>query len=77
MCAENANGQDRADEIVTEAGFFPAALAICGDWYHPLSLQSRMGIFYGMGQLSGAFGGLFAYAISYMEGVGGFRSWRW
>lgn len=62
---------------VTEAGFFPAALAICGDWYHPLSLQSRMGIFYGMGQLSGAFGGLFAYAISYMEGVGGFRSWRW
>jgi hypothetical protein len=62
---------------VTEAGFFPAALAVCGDWYHPLNLQVRIAFFYTMGQFSGAFGGLLAYAIHYMDGAGGLASWRW
>jgi hypothetical protein len=30
-----------------------------------------------MGQFSGAFGGLLAYAIHYMDGAGGLASWRW
>jgi uncharacterized membrane protein len=27
--------------------------------------------------LSGAFGGLLAYAILYMDGVAGLKGWRW
>ena len=45
--------------------------------YHPLNLQVRIAVFYTMGQFSGAFGGLLAYAIHYMDGAGGLASWRW
>ena len=45
--------------------------------YHPLNLQVRIAFFYTMGQFSGAFGGLLAYAINYMNGAGGLASWRW
>jgi MFS family permease len=45
--------------------------------YHPLNLQVRIAFFYTMGQFSGAFGGLLAYAIHYMDGAGGLSSWRW
>jgi hypothetical protein len=56
---------------------FPAALAICGDWYNPLTLQTRIAVFYTTGQASGAFGGLLAYGVHYMDGTAGMRSWRW
>mgnify|MGYP002718718824 FL=1 len=62
---------------VTEAGFFPAAITLVGDWYPRAQLQSRISAFYVVGVFSGAFSGLLAYGIHYMDGVGGLISWRW
>ena len=62
---------------VTEAGFFPAAVTLVGDWYPREQLQSRISAFYVVGVFSGAFAGLIAYGIHYMDGVGGLASWRW
>ncbi|KAK0464541.1 major facilitator superfamily domain-containing protein [Desarmillaria tabescens] len=37
----------------------------------------RVAIFFGGAALAGAFGGILAYAIDKMEGVGGRRGWQW
>jgi len=37
----------------------------------------RVGIFYASASLSGAFGGLLAFGIIQMDGVGGLAGWRW
>lgn len=62
---------------VTEASFFPSALVLVGNWYPRLQFQTRITAFYVIGVFSGAFSGLLAYAINYMDGVGGLASWRW
>jgi hypothetical protein len=40
-------------------------------------LQFRIGIFFGAASLAGAFSGLLAFAISFMNGVAGFEGWSW
>ncbi|OAL53127.1 MFS general substrate transporter [Pyrenochaeta sp. DS3sAY3a] len=62
---------------VTEAGFFPAATYLLTCWYRRHELQARMAIFYSAGSMAGAFSGLLAYAINYMDGVAGLEGWRW
>lgn len=37
----------------------------------------RLAFFYACGQFSGTISGLLAYAISFMNGVGGLPGWRW
>lgn len=37
----------------------------------------RIGFFYACGMFSGTISGLLAYAISFMNGVGGLAGWRW
>jgi sugar phosphate permease len=39
--------------------------------------QTRITAFYVIGVFSGAFSGLLAYAINFMDGAGGLSSWRW
>ncbi|KAK7748332.1 hypothetical protein SLS62_008700 [Diatrype stigma] len=60
-----------------EAGFFPAVLYHYAFWYKPQELPQRVAIFYAVGQLSSALSGLLAYAISFMDGLGGLSGWRW
>lgn len=62
---------------VTEASFFPSALVLVGNWYPRMQVQTRISAFYVIGVFSGAFSGLLAYAIHYMDGVGNLASWRW
>lgn len=62
---------------ITEASFFPSALTLVGNWYPRMQLQSRISAFYVVGVFSGAFSGLLAYGINYMDGAGGLESWRW
>ncbi|EGG04831.1 uncharacterized protein MELLADRAFT_37206 [Melampsora larici-populina 98AG31] len=45
--------------------------------YQRNELQLRVGVFYVFAPLSGAFGGLLAYGIEHMEGVGGLKGWQW
>jgi MFS family permease len=62
---------------VAEAGFFPAATYLLTIWYQRYEVQRRMSVFYAAASLSGAFSGLFAYAIEKMNGIGGYHGWKW
>ncbi|KAI1334555.1 major facilitator superfamily domain-containing protein [Xylariaceae sp. FL0016] len=70
MCVRFAIG-------MAEAGFFPSALYHMSFWYKPSELPQRVAVFYSVGQLSNALSGLLAYAIGFMDGLGGLPGWRW
>jgi MFS family permease len=60
-----------------EAGFFPGAIYLVGQWYPPNRTQFRMSLFYCASAASGAFSGLLAAAIAKMDGLGNYEGWRW
>ncbi|KAJ4248461.1 hypothetical protein NW762_012798 [Fusarium torreyae] len=60
-----------------EAGFFPAASYLVGEWYCRFELQWRLAMFFSAASLSGAFSGLLAFALEKMDGIGGLKGWRW
>lgn len=43
----------------------------------PDELQMRVACFYSASAAAGAFSGLLAFAIAKLDGVGGYRGWRW
>ncbi|KUJ19372.1 MFS transporter [Mollisia scopiformis] len=60
-----------------EAGFIPGCAYLIGRYYKRRDFTVRYALFFSAIGLAGAFGGLLAYAIGHMKGVGGFSSWRW
>ncbi|KAI6045449.1 major facilitator superfamily domain-containing protein, partial [Pisolithus marmoratus] len=46
-------------------------------WYPKYMLQRRFAIFLGAGTSAGAFSGLLAYGINFMNGVRGYQGWSW
>ncbi|KAG6843473.1 hypothetical protein H0H93_000873, partial [Arthromyces matolae] len=62
---------------VTEAGLFPGTIYVFSVYYRRRERSWRVAIFFGGAALAGAFGGILAYAIGKMEGVGGRRGWEW
>ncbi|KAF6820059.1 high-affinity nicotinic acid transporter [Colletotrichum plurivorum] len=78
---------------LAEAGFYPGVLYHLSFWYPTSKLPLRIastrpdswsakadsmqGFFYACGMFSGTISGLLAYAISFMNGVGGLAGWRW
>lgn len=46
-------------------------------WYKRNERQYRVALFFSAASLAGAFGGVLAYGIAHMNGVGGYRGWRW
>ncbi|KAF5012771.1 hypothetical protein FDECE_1191 [Fusarium decemcellulare] len=62
---------------LTEAGFYPGALYLISNWYMPGEIQMRVACFYSASAAAGAFSGLLAFAIAKLDGVGGYRGWRW
>lgn len=40
-------------------------------------VQYRVGLFYGAATVAGAFSGLLAFAIEFMEGDRGLEAWSW
>ncbi|KAI8934252.1 hypothetical protein NX059_008998 [Plenodomus lindquistii] len=60
-----------------EAGMFPGAFYLIGMWYRRHEAQKRFTFFFGSTTLAGAFGGLLASAIGKMDGIRGYRGWRW
>ena len=40
-------------------------------------LQVRVGLFLAGATLAGAFSGLLAFAISFMDGISGLEAWSW
>lgn len=59
------------------AGFFPAAMYLCSQWYPRNQLAFRLSLFMAVASASGIFSGLMAAAIAQMGGIGGFSSWNW
>lgn len=62
---------------VTEAGLYPGAYFILSMWYTQKELATRMAIFYGANTAAGAFGGVIAYGVGSMDGMHGWRAWKW
>lgn len=61
----------------TEAGLFPGVIYVFSVYYLRRERSWRVAIFFGGAALAGAFGGIFAYCIGLMNGVGGRRGWQW
>ncbi|KAL7271319.1 High-affinity nicotinic acid transporter [Rhizina undulata] len=62
---------------VFEAGMFPGCFYLIAMWYKRSEAQKRYSFFFSSTSLAGAFGGLLASAIGKMDGMRGYRGWRW
>ncbi|KAI6041657.1 MFS nicotinic acid transporter Tna1 [Pisolithus marmoratus] len=61
---------------MVEAGFFPGVVFLLTMWYPRYMLMYPIAIFTGATGTAGAFSGLFAYGISFMN-VGHLEGWSW
>lgn len=59
-----------------EGGLFPGCAIYLTFFYTKHELALRVGYLFVSAALAGACGGLLAYAIGFMDGVGGERAWR-
>jgi MFS family permease len=57
---------------IFEAGLVPGAVYLISMYYKRYELQWRLSVFFCASILAGAFGGLFAYALTHMDGIGGY-----
>ncbi|KAF6740917.1 phthalate transporter [Ephemerocybe angulata] len=62
---------------LTEAGLFPGITFYLSRWYRKQDAAQRLAIFFSAATIAGAFGGLLAYGIENMEGIGGLYGWQW
>ena len=62
---------------LVETGVFPASFYLIAMWYKREEVQKRYSFFFSSTTLAGGFGGLLASAIGKMDGLRGYRGWRW
>ncbi|KAF5346736.1 hypothetical protein D9756_010402 [Leucocoprinus leucothites] len=62
---------------LTESGLFPGITFYLSLWYRRRDVARRIAIFFSAATIAGAFGGLLAYGIERMEGIGGLHGWQW
>lgn len=62
---------------VFEAGFVPGCAYLMAMYYKRHEFQRRFSLFWVAGLVAGAFGGLLAYGLDHMGGLGGYSGWRW
>lgn len=62
---------------VAEGGLFPGVVFYLSMWYPRHERQFRVALFFSAASLAGAFGGILAYGIAFMRGVGGKNGWAW
>ncbi|PIL23220.1 MFS general substrate transporter [Ganoderma sinense ZZ0214-1] len=60
-----------------QAGILPGLTYYISAWYPKSAQAKRIGIMYSGVSLAGAFGGLLAYVIEQMDGIGGLAGWSW
>ncbi|KAG9253007.1 major facilitator superfamily domain-containing protein [Emericellopsis atlantica] len=60
-----------------ESGMFPCLALYLSTFYSPGEQALRISYLFVSAALSGSFGGLFAYALLKMDGIGGLEGWRW
>jgi MFS family permease len=62
---------------VLEAGFYPGCVFLLSTWYPRYELQKRNAVFYLIGSMASAFGGILAYGLMQMDGLSNLSGWRW
>jgi sugar phosphate permease len=62
---------------LVEGGLFPGCTIYLTLFYTKRELALRVGYLFVSAALAGAFGGLLAYGVGFMDGVAGLRGWRW
>ncbi|EMD37227.1 hypothetical protein CERSUDRAFT_115117 [Gelatoporia subvermispora B] len=62
---------------MTESGLFPGVVYYLSMWYKRKEQHFRISIFFSAASLAGAFGGILAFGIGKMDGVGGKAGWSW
>ncbi|KAJ6124466.1 hypothetical protein N7471_011783 [Penicillium samsonianum] len=62
---------------VVEAGLFPGFITYLTLFYSKREIALRTSYLFSSAAIAGAFGGLLAYGIGFMDGIGGLRGWRW
>ncbi|KAJ5256603.1 hypothetical protein N7478_012707 [Penicillium angulare] len=62
---------------VAESGLFPGVVYYISMWYKRNEQHYRVSLFFSAASLAGAFGGILAWGIGHMAGVGGYSGWRW
>src|ERR1700753_469597 len=62
---------------VAESGLFPGVVFYLSMWYKRAEQHYRVALFFSAASLAGAFGGILAYGIGFMKGVGKLNGWRW
>jgi MFS family permease len=62
---------------LAEAGFFPGMMMYLCFWYKPEERATRMAIFASSVSVAGAFGGLLATGISFLNKKAGLSGWQW
>ncbi|KAJ2932279.1 hypothetical protein H1R20_g4820, partial [Candolleomyces eurysporus] len=62
---------------LAESGLFPGITFYLSLWYRRRDVAKRIAIFFSAATVAGAFGGLLAYGIEHMEGIGGLHGWQW
>ena len=60
-----------------ESGLFPGVVFYLSMWYRRKERQFRVSLFFSAAALAGTFGGILAYGIAHMEGVGSLEGWNW
>ncbi|KAK4056023.1 hypothetical protein OIO90_003018 [Microbotryomycetes sp. JL221] len=60
-----------------EAGLFPGVVLLLTFFYPRDRMQTRIALFFSAATIAGAFSGLLAYGIGFMDGVAGYSGWRW
>ena len=60
-----------------ESGLFPGLNFFLTGWYRREEINRRCAVFFAGAVLAGAFGGIFGFALSQMNGVGGKQGWSW
>ncbi|GKZ33835.1 hypothetical protein AbraIFM66950_003919 [Aspergillus brasiliensis] len=62
---------------IAESGLFPGVVFYLSMWYKRNEQHYRVALFFSAASLAGAFGGILAWGIAHMDGVGGYSGWRW
>lgn len=62
---------------LVEGGLFPGMAVYLTMFYTRDEIALRIGYLFVSSALSGAFGGLLAYGISFLDGAAGLHGWRW
>jgi MFS family permease len=62
---------------VAEAGLFPGIIYFLSFWYTRNEQGTRIALIFSAASFAGAFSGLLAYGISYIDGKGGLSGWQW